>query len=68
MNYIEIFQNAEALSVSIGNSYPEDQMIHTFMDNFYQGGKYSAQISSHQEELRREEKFTDQKSLSISSL
>ena len=38
------------------------------LDNFHQGGKYSAQIASHQEELRREVKFTDQNSLSISSL
>ena len=68
MNYIEIFQNADALSVSIGNSYPEDKIIHTFMDNFYQGGKYSAQIASHQAELRREETFTDQNYSSISSL
>ena len=42
--------------------------MHTFLDNFHQGGKYSAQIASHQSELRREEKFTDQKSLNISSL
>ena len=42
--------------------------MHTFMDNFHQGGKYSAQIASHQAELRREEKCTDQKYLSISSL
>ena len=42
--------------------------MHTFMDKFQQGGKYSAQIDSHQAELRREEKFTDQKSLNISSL
>ena len=42
--------------------------MHTFMDNFHQGGKYSAQIASHQAELRREEKITYQKSLSISSL
>ena len=42
--------------------------MHTFLDNFQQGGKYSAQIASHQAELRREEKFTDQKSLNISSL
>ena len=41
---------------------------HKFLDNFYQGGKYSAQIASHQAELRREEKITDQKSLNISSL
>ena len=42
--------------------------MHTFMDNFHQGGKLSAQIASHQAELRREETFTDQKSLNISSL
>ena len=42
--------------------------MHTFLENFHQGGKYSAQIASHQEELRIEEKFTDQKSLNISSL
>ena len=68
MNYIRIFQNAEALSVSLGNYYLEDQIMHTFMDNFHQGGKYSAQLSSHQAELRREEKITDQRHLSISSL
>ena len=42
--------------------------MHTFMDNFEEGGKYSAQISSHQAELRREENFPDQKSSNISSL
>ena len=42
--------------------------MHTFMDNFEEGGKYSAQIASHQAELRREEKCTDQKPLKISSL
>ena len=42
--------------------------MHTFLDNFQQGGKYSAQIASHQAEFRREEKFTDQKLLNISSL
>ena len=38
------------------------------MDNFQQGGEYSAQIASHQVELRIEENFTDQKCLNISSL
>ena len=37
INYINIFQNAHALSVSVGNSYSEDQLMHTFMDNFHQG-------------------------------
>ena len=61
MNYIKRIQNANALSISVGNSYPEDQLMHTFLDNFHQGGKYSAQIASHQAESRREENFTDQK-------
>ena len=60
MNSIKIFQNAEALSFSVGNSYSEDQLMHTFLDNFHQGGKYSAQIDSHQAELRRKEKLIDQ--------
>ena len=54
--------------MKVGNYYSEDKMMHTFLDNFHQGGIYSSQIASHQAELRREEKFTDQKYLSISSL
>ena len=42
--------------------------MYIFLDNFQQGGKYSDQIASHQAELRREEKFTYQKSLNISSI
>ena len=33
--------------------------MHTFLDNFQKGGKYSAQIAIHQAELRREENFID---------
>ena len=40
-------------------------MMHTFMGNFQQGGKYSDQLASHQVELMKEENFTDQKYLSI---
>ena len=54
MNYIKRFKNAHALSISVGNNYSEDQLMHTFMDNFHQGGKYSARIANHQAELRRE--------------
>ena len=43
-------------------------MMYTFLDYFRQGRKYSDKMDSHQAELRREEKYTDQKSLSISSL
>ena len=42
--------------------------MHTFLDNFHQGGNHSDQTASHQAELRRKEKFTDQKSLNILSL
>ena len=68
INYIKSFQNSHALSVSVGNSYSKDRLMHTFLNNFHQGAKFSAQIASHQAELRREEKFTDQKQLNISSL
>ena len=43
-------------------------MMIIFLDNFHQGGKYSAQIASHQAKLRREAKCTDQIFSSISSL
>ena len=42
--------------------------MHTFLDNFHQGGKYSVQIARHQARLRRDKTFTDQKYLSILSL
>ena len=62
MNYINIFKNAQDLSVSLGNSYSEDQIMHILLDNFHQGEKYIAQMTSHQAELRGEELFTDQNS------
>ena len=42
--------------------------MHTFLDNFRQGGKYSAQIDIHHAELMGEEDFNDQKYFSIPSL
>ena len=39
INYIKRFKNAQALSVSVRNSYSEDQLMHTFLDNFHQSGK-----------------------------
>ena len=68
MNNIKRCRNVQALPVQVGNTYSEDQLMHTFLDNFHQCGRYSAQIASHQAELRREDKFTDQNALSISSL
>ena len=68
MSCIKIFQDAHALSISVGNFYSKDQLMHIFLNNFRQGGKYSTQIASHQAELRIEESFTDKKSLNISSL
>ena len=54
INYIKIFNNAKALEISVENSYSEDHLMHTFLDNFHQGGKYSDLIASHQPVLRRE--------------
>ena len=68
MNYIKIFQNAQGLSVSVGNNYSEYQLMSIFLDNFHQGGKHYFQIVSHQAELSRKGKFNDKKPLSISSL
>ena len=68
INYIKRFQNAQVLSVSVKKSYSEDQLMHTFLDNFHQSGKYSPQLASHQAELRREKTCPDQKYLNISSL
>ena len=65
MNYIKIFQNTRALSISVGSSYSEDQLMHIFLDNFHLSGKYTAHITRHQADLRKEEKFTDQKYSSI---
>ena len=48
INYIKRFQNAQAFSVSVGNSYSEDQIMHTFLDNFHPSEKYSAQLASPQ--------------------
>ena len=53
INYIKRFHNAQALSVSVGHSYSEDQIMHKFLDIFHHNGKYSAQLASHQAELRR---------------
>ena len=36
INYIKIFHNENALSVSLGTSYYEDQIMHTFLDKFHQ--------------------------------
>ena len=38
INYIKRFQNAHASSVLVGKSYSEDQLMHTFLDNFEEGG------------------------------
>ena len=37
MDYIKRFQNAQDLSVSVGNNYYEDQLMHIFLDDFHQG-------------------------------
>ena len=42
--------------------------MHILLNKFHQGKKYTIKIASHRAELRREGKFTDQKSLFITSL
>ena len=32
MNYIKRFQNSQALSLLVGNTHSEDQLMHTFME------------------------------------
>ena len=59
INYIKRFQKAHTLSILVGYRCSKDQIMHTSLVNFEEGGKYSAQIASHQEELRREERFID---------
>ena len=68
INDIKRFHDAKDLEISVGNSYSEDQLMHTFLDNFHKGGKDSGQIAIHKAELSREETFVDQKSLYISDL
>ena len=68
INYIKIFQDAKALAISVINSNSEYQFMHTFLYNYHQCIKYSAQIEIEQAELKREETFAYQKSLSISAL
>ena len=36
INFMKRFQNAQALSVLVGNSYSEDQIMHTFLNKFHQ--------------------------------
>ena len=45
INYIKIFQNSQALSVSVGNSYSEDQIMHTFLDHFQLKWKILSPVS-----------------------
>ena len=42
--------------------------MHIFLEKFHQCGKYTAQITIHQAELRIEEEITDQKYSSSSSI
>ena len=59
MNSIKRFYNTQNLSVSVGNSHYEYQLMHIFLDNFQQGGKYTKKVANHQAELRKDEKFPD---------
>ena len=49
INYIKRFQNSKVFKISVGNSYSEDQLMYTFLNNLNHGGIYSVQIASHKE-------------------
>ena len=57
MNSIKRYQHAQDSSVSVENSYSENQLMHILLDKFHQGGKCTANIAIHQAELIREEKL-----------
>ena len=39
INYIKTFQNAKTLKILVVNIYTENQLMHTFLENFQKGGK-----------------------------
>ena len=55
IKYIEIFKNTKDLEFSGGNSYSEDKLMPTLLDNLQKGRIYSDKICRHKEELMREE-------------
>ena len=59
INHIERFHNSKAFEISVGSSYTEDKLMHTFLIFFQKGGKFSTQIASNQTESRREGKIID---------
>ena len=44
INYIKRFQNDKALEISVGYSYSEYQLMHTFLYNLHQGGIYQTEL------------------------
>ena len=68
INYIKIFQNAQALEVSVGGSYSEDRLYIPFWIISRKRSKYLVQIASHKSTFRRELKTVDQISLSLFAL
>ena len=55
-NYINRFQNVQALYVSVGKSHSEDQFMYIFLDNFHQGGKYTAYVGTKALNMRHQAK------------
>ena len=47
MNCIKRFQNTQDVSLSVVNSYSDDQFMHVFLDKYFQGVKYTTQIKIH---------------------
>ena len=56
------------MEISVENSYGKYHLMQNLLDNLQKGVKYSAQVAIYQAECKIEEKFIDQKLLSISDL
>ena len=56
IKYIKILGNYKALEISVGNSYSEDQLMHTLFEIFQKRGQYSDKIAIRQEDFSREGK------------
>ena len=47
IDYINRYQNTKAFSISVVNSYSEDQLMHKCLETLQRGGRYYSQIDIH---------------------
>ena len=68
INYINIYQNAKALEISVVNSYSGYQLMHTFFRQCIERCKILCSYSKPSRIIEERSKVFDQKSLSIYEL